>query len=282
MSICILQIKPYKTLPHSQNLARSRVVTWSRNIWSSKECQREDSEDMTAEQCGGFCNDFCPVFHLTAILVENKCMYMWPCHQSCVGLCSIYVVHLWIVSHLPSTCHTSQMCVILCFSMCVSSTVYPHLDECKYIEGMKVAGEGGHIEKIRALRLANDAGANFDDTRFKTKLIDSFPESWDTICSICYNMTSLLEVILTLTLHGEQVLWTKITCSSSTDTIKALEASVLTLEAEIKTLWLGWKTPNTNKANFICKNKANCGKTRHLIEDCFQLSGGKQGQYPAW
>ena len=63
------------------------------------------------------------------------------------------------------------------------------LDECKYSDGMKVTGEGGHIEKMRALRkLANDAGANYDDARFKTKLIDSFPESWDAICSICYNM----------------------------------------------------------------------------------------------
>jgi len=59
------------------------------------------------------------------------------------------------------------------------------LDECKYTEGTNVAGEGGHIEKMRNLRkLANDTGTNYDDARFKTKLIDSFPESWDAICSI--------------------------------------------------------------------------------------------------
>jgi hypothetical protein len=78
------------------------------------------------------------------------------------------------------------------------------LEECKYVEGSKAAGEGGHIKRMRTLRkLANDAGANFDDARFKTKLIDSFPESWDTICSICYSMKSLSEVIATLTSHGE-------------------------------------------------------------------------------
>ena len=109
------------------------------------------------------------------------------------------------------------------------------LDECKYVDGTKVAGEGGHIERMRNLRkLANDAGANFNDARFKTKLIDSFPESWDAICSICYNMTSLSEVIATLTSHGEHIL--RKTSTSSSDTIKALEASVLALQAEIKTL----------------------------------------------
>jgi hypothetical protein len=36
------------------------------------------------------------------------------------------------------------------------------LDECKYVEGTKVASEGGHIERMRMLRkLTNDAGANF-------------------------------------------------------------------------------------------------------------------------
>jgi hypothetical protein len=111
------------------------------------------------------------------------------------------------------------------------------LDECKYIDGTKVAGEGGHIERMRSLRkLANDAGANYDDTRFKTKLIDSFPESWDAICSICYNMTKLSNVISTLTSHGERVLRTRGTVSHQTDTVKALEASVLALQAEIKTL----------------------------------------------
>jgi len=40
----------------SRNLARSRAVTQSRKVLSSKERQNE-SEDMTAQQCGDFCND---------------------------------------------------------------------------------------------------------------------------------------------------------------------------------------------------------------------------------
>jgi hypothetical protein len=158
------------------------------------------------------------------------------------------------------------------------------LDECRYIDGMKVASEGGHIEQMRNLRkLMNNAGSNYDDSRFKTKLINSFPESWDAICSICYNMKRLSEVISTLTSHGKQVLRNKGVIPSSTDTVKALEASVLALQAGIKTLRSGHRTSiNPNKLNLVCENKANCGKTGHLIEDCFQLGGGKQGQYPAW
>jgi hypothetical protein len=114
---------------------------------------------------------------------------------------------------------------------------------------------------MRTLRkLANDTGANFDDTRFKTKLIDSFPESWDAICSICYNMSNLSEVISTLTSHGERVLRTKGMIAPPTDTVKALEASVLALQAEIKMFRTARKPMgNPNKANLVCENTANCG-----------------------
>jgi hypothetical protein len=78
------------------------------------------------------------------------------------------------------------------------------LDECKYVKGLKVAGKGGHIERMRTLRkLANNAEANFDSVRFKTKLTDSFSELWNMICLICYSIMSLSEVIVILTLHGE-------------------------------------------------------------------------------
>jgi len=78
------------------------------------------------------------------------------------------------------------------------------LDECRYIDGVKFAGEGRHIKRMRTLRkLANDVGVNYNDSRFKTKLIDSFPKLWDAICLICYSMASISEVISTLTSHGK-------------------------------------------------------------------------------
>ena len=81
------------------------------------------------------------------------------------------------------------------------------LDECKCVEGTKVAGNSRYIKKMRILRkLANDARVNYNDARFKTKLINSFPESWDAICLICYNMILLSEVIAILTSHGKHVL----------------------------------------------------------------------------
>ena len=56
------------------------------------------------------------------------------------------------------------------------------LANCKMAEGGKVAGEGGHIEKMCTLRKsANDAGADIKDPRFITKLLDSFLESWDAV-----------------------------------------------------------------------------------------------------
>jgi hypothetical protein len=55
------------------------------------------------------------------------------------------------------------------------------------------------------------------------------------------------------------------------------------LQAEIKTLQSDCRNlGNLNKSNLVCKNKANCRRTEHSIEDCFQLGGGKQGQYSAW
>jgi hypothetical protein len=158
------------------------------------------------------------------------------------------------------------------------------LDECCFIDRSKVAGEGGHIEKMRALKtLANDARASINDTRFKTKLIDSFPQSWDLICSVCYNMKTLAEVISALTSHGERIGQNNPTPPSN-DTVKALEASILALQAKIKMLCGGSKPshmPNLNKSHLVCENKV-CGKTGHLIGDCFQVGGGKEGQYPSW
>lgn len=50
---------------------------------------------------------------------------------------------------------------------------------CKMVEGGKVAGKGGHIEKIFTLqKLSNDTGADIKDPYFITKLLNSFPESW--------------------------------------------------------------------------------------------------------
>jgi len=80
------------------------------------------------------------------------------------------------------------------------------LANCNFEEGMKVAGENSHIKKMRTLRkAANDAGAGITDICFITKLLDSFPESWDPIILNLYDKMDLSEVIMKLTSHGERL-----------------------------------------------------------------------------
>jgi Reverse transcriptase (RNA-dependent DNA polymerase)/gag-polypeptide of LTR copia-type/GAG-pre-integrase domain len=161
------------------------------------------------------------------------------------------------------------------------------LASCKLIEGGKVAGEGGHIEKMRTLRkLANDTGADIQDSRFITKLLDSFPESWDAVITPMYSETNLSTVIMNLTTHAERLAIrdARTKPELSVDTVKALETTIMALQTEMKSLKSNPSrgTPNPNKAHLKCSNTVYCGKTGHLIEDCFQQGGGKAGQYPPW
>ena len=161
------------------------------------------------------------------------------------------------------------------------------LASCKLVEGGKVAGEGGHIEKMRTLRkLANDTGADIQDSRFITKLLDSFPESWDAVITPMYSETNLSTVIMNLTTHAERLAIrdARTKPELSLDTVKALETTIMALQAEMKTLKSNPNrgTANPNKAHLKCSNTVYCGKTGHLIEDCFQQGGGKAGQYPPW
>jgi hypothetical protein len=164
------------------------------------------------------------------------------------------------------------------------------LGDCKMEEGAKVAGEGGHIEKMRTLRkLANDTGANIKNDRFITKLLDSFPPSWDPVITPMYSEKDLSTVIMNLTTHAERLSIREAKSrpenSTAVDTVKALEATVLALQTEMKSFKYNRSGPggstNPSKAHLRCSN-SNCGKVGHLVEDCFQQGGGKAGQYPHW
>lgn len=158
------------------------------------------------------------------------------------------------------------------------------LDANRFVDGGKVSGEGGHIEKMRTLRmLANEAGANITDDRFITKLLDSFPESWSPVISSLYNCKMLSDVINTITSHGEFLMRNNTSNVPSSDVVKALEARVFALQAEMNSLRSNRSSNprNESKSNLICSN-SQCGKKGHLAADCFQAGGGKQGQYPDW
>ena len=69
----------------------------------------------------------------------------------------------------------------------------------KMEEGAKVVGEGGHIEKMHTLRkLANDTGVNIKNDWFITKLLDSFPTSWDPVITPMYSEKDLSTIIMNL------------------------------------------------------------------------------------
>ena len=132
--------------------------------------------------------------------------------------------------------------------------------------------------------LANNTSANIKDPHFITKLLDSFPESWDVVIIPMYSEMNLSTVIMNLTTHARQLAIHDVRTKPelSVDTVKALETTIMALQAEMKTLKSNHNTLNPNKAHLKCSNMANCGKTGHLIEDCFQPGGGKAGQYPPW
>ncbi len=114
------------------------------------------------------------------------------------------------------------------------------LANCKLEESGKVAGEDGHIEKMRALRQrANEAGAKINDSRFITKLLDSFPDSWDPVITPMYGESDLNKVVMNLTTHAdvgnrEGKNFLKEGYPAPADAVRALRTTVLALQAEIK------------------------------------------------
>ncbi|KAF9550940.1 hypothetical protein CPC08DRAFT_647743, partial [Agrocybe pediades] len=151
------------------------------------------------------------------------------------------------------------------------------LASCKLAEGGKVAGEDGHIERMRKLhQRANEAGAQIGDGRFITRLLDSFPESWDPVITPMYGESDLNKIIMNLTTHAERLSIHEAKSKKPTppsDAVKALEATITALQAEVRSLRTDSRRSGGNP-NLKCSNSA-CGKTGHVIADCFQQGGGK-------
>ncbi|KIM46873.1 hypothetical protein M413DRAFT_45259, partial [Hebeloma cylindrosporum] len=179
---------------------------------------------------------------------------------------------------------------------------------CVFKDSGKVAGENGHIEEMQSLRRsANEAGAKINDSRFITKLLDSFPKSWDSVVSPMYEEKDLNKVIMSLTGHAERIAICEVregktrgdgadsvkalTAMETSTTIEALEARIVALQAEVRS---SRSSPNStnrggssrgstnpDKQHLRCANPL-CGKVGHLILDCFETGEGKAGIYPPW
>ncbi|ESK80654.1 hypothetical protein Moror_15512 [Moniliophthora roreri MCA 2997] len=63
--------------------------------------------------------------------------------------------------------------------------------------------------------------------------------------------------------------------------IKELKEANVTLTANAGSAAINKQCKGPHNSDLKCLN-AKCGKVRHLIEDCFEEGGGKQGQYPDW
>ncbi|PBK95095.1 hypothetical protein ARMGADRAFT_1077853 [Armillaria gallica] len=136
-------------------------------------------------------------------------------------------------------------------------------------------------EKLR--KEANDAGAGIDDTSFKTTLLDSFPETWDSVVSTLYAEKNLMVVIAHLIAHGKRVVgWNTINDPSSTQesTVQALQALIQALTLHVQNLSSRKNTAPRSDRSHTANN--HCKGIGHTLDECWKVGGGKQGQYLPW
>ncbi|KAJ3816512.1 hypothetical protein F5880DRAFT_1494211, partial [Lentinula raphanica] len=158
-----------------------------------------------------------------------------------------------------------------------------NLRACRYVEGTRIAGEGGYAEKMRVLlKEANDCGASISSTQFNTIFLDSFPRNptWLVATGNLMGEKSFNVIVSRL---EEYYLHMGITPSgipsNSGDRVAALQAEV----DELKIALAANVPQRRGPANpdLVCTNP-NCKGKGHTIENCWKLGGGKQGQYPKW
>ncbi|KAF9258363.1 hypothetical protein L218DRAFT_981784 [Marasmius fiardii PR-910] len=154
----------------------------------------------------------------------------------------------------------------------------------RYNEGMKIAGEGGYAEKMRVLwKEANDCGANISSTQFITIFLDSFPRTttWLVITGSLMGEKRMNVIVSQL---DEYYLHMGGGGLPSSSLVPAPD-KISVLQAKIKQLEVALAANNSPKGprdpSLVCTNP-NCKGKGHLIESCWKLGGGKQGQYPKW
>ncbi len=154
----------------------------------------------------------------------------------------------------------------------------------KYQDGEKVSGDDGYIKRMRKLhKEANNAGTAIDNKSFKTTLLDSFPESWDSVVSTLYTETNLIIVSRCLIAHSERVVRRNSAngpSSTQESTVQALQASIQALTLQVQTLSSKkYTAPRSDKSH--TPNDA-CKGIGHTLDECWKLGGGRQGQYLPW
>ncbi len=151
----------------------------------------------------------------------------------------------------------------------------------KYQDGEKVIRDGVYIEKMHKLhKEANDPGAGIDDKSFKTMLLNSFPESWDSVISTLYAETNLLIIIRHLVAHSEHVVRRNTTnnpSSTQESMVQVLQASIQALTLQVQSLSSKRSTASRSDKSHTPNN--TCKGVGHTLDKCWKLGGGRQGQY---
>ncbi|KAE9397308.1 hypothetical protein BT96DRAFT_995907 [Gymnopus androsaceus JB14] len=142
------------------------------------------------------------------------------------------------------------------------------LPNARFINGTKVAGEGGYIEKLQGLQKKGSRC------------------SWDVITTPLHKEKELETIITDLTIHGKQLISQgKLDGKPESivpkgDSVQALHATIAALQADTSLSKVNGPRPRFS--NDICSN-TTCPQPRgHTIQKCWSLGGGIQRQYPAW
>ncbi|KAJ3841738.1 hypothetical protein F5878DRAFT_702798 [Lentinula raphanica] len=169
-----------------------------------------------------------------------------------------------------------------------SSELWSYL-ETEFLKVTAIARQEGrqltcrYTEKMRILlKEANDCGSGITPTQFNTIFLDSFPRTpvWlvpmgnlmgETSFSV---IESRLEEFFLHTGGGSKSAAVSI---SSGHCVSALQAEV----EHLKALMSQGRSRGPANPNLVCSNP-NCKGKGHLIQSCWKLGGGKQGQYPKW
>ncbi|KAJ3996497.1 hypothetical protein F5050DRAFT_1807705 [Lentinula boryana] len=158
-----------------------------------------------------------------------------------------------------------------------------NLRACRYVEGTKIAGDGGYAEKMRLLvKEANNCGSNISPSQFNTIFLDSFPRAteWIVMTGNLMGEPSFTVIISRLEeffLHSRRGINGGGVSVSSGDRVSALQAEVDSLKA----LFIQNRSKGPTNPDLTCSNP-HCKGRGHTIENCWKIGGGKQGQYPKW
>ncbi|KAF5375858.1 hypothetical protein D9615_008280 [Tricholomella constricta] len=128
-----------------------------------------------------------------------------------------------------------------------------------YSDGMDFLA---HTADLRTKwKLATEKGAKVDDATFRSIVMASMPESWNSVIAGLYATKTSAATIAGLTIH-----WDRVKAQSARAAGPATTALV---------------SAAPQKPKLVCTNTEHCGRTGHTIENCYWKGGGKEGQFPA-